>query len=218
MTNLLSTMFQLHFFHLTLHQLLMQTSDDLGGKWSIQAAQDELNAHSNKTRYKTLQLMKKLGCLSWLKPVGSSHRTVSSCFICLSWNIFSEFFSQASLRTVGIRELSVAALCLSPGCLVGFQGSGSNLSEPKVTLTFFLANSVSNWWTVGGGGVRSFNPKGYGKGRFRKLRRMNWNQSTKKGFCSAFETVFLCHNLCHVILLFVSINVQLLWSLALENV
>lgn len=29
-----------------------------------------------------------------------------------------------------------AAQCLSPGCLLGFQGSGSNLSAPGVTLTF----------------------------------------------------------------------------------
>lgn len=40
---------------------------------------------------------------------------------------------------------SSVTLCLSPGCLLGFQGSGSNLSEPRVTLSFSLANSLSSW-------------------------------------------------------------------------
>lgn len=37
------------------------------------------------------------------------------------------------------------AQCLSPECLLGFQGSGSKLSEPEVTLTFSLTNSLSSW-------------------------------------------------------------------------
>lgn len=70
-----------------------------------------------------------------------SQNTLFSLY--LPQNIFSECFSQAWLGTVGMRCGGSLAPCLSPGCLLGFQGSGSHSSEPEVTLTFSSA--------VGGG-------------------------------------------------------------------
>lgn len=124
------------------------------GQISIQATGDEVNFPPLSARRKTertFKLRKKLGVLSWHRLIDASHQTHlnSLFFLYLPWlKHFPWVFFPGLARkceSPGTHCGSSVAQCLSLGCLLGFQGSGSKLSEPRVTLTFSLTNSLSSW-------------------------------------------------------------------------